>query len=215
MAATDLVSCQFCVEAMALVGGMGEAVLPYGDGIASEGRVQDCSVFDGKIKDIFVKDVRYEKAPLISGEYKPQTREQHGPFVAEAGAHVEDILATADEGQSPCCPEPARSMNGHIEHVNMNGHVNGLEEEAEGEEDDGEAADGKPVGAKRRESRLLQSGFTECDRIVESVIQSLDEKVLGVVHTCGPVKMSDLGDGGGERRGRYERKRSMVCAKVN
>ena len=190
MAATDLVSCQFCVEAMALVDGMGEAVLPYGDGIASEGRVQDCSVFGGKIKDIFVKDVRYEKAPLISGEYKPQTRERHGPSVAEVGVRIEDILATADDGQDPCCPEPARSMSGQIGHVSMNGHVNGLEKEEEGDEKNGgEAAKWKPAGTKRPGSRVLQSGSTECDSIVESVIQSLDEKVLCVVHTSGPVKM--------------------------
>lgn len=158
---------------MALVSGMGEAVLPYGDGIASESGVQDGATFGGKAREIIVKGVRFEKAPLSSGDYKAvvgaPSRERQ--CVVGVESRPEDILRQLDNARGPKSAEPAPSINGRDDAA-RNGHMNGLEE---GEER--ERRQERPVA--NGGSHMPESGSAEYDHLVEMVIQCLDEKVRG------------------------------------
>ena len=167
---------------MALVSGMGEAVLPYGDGIASESGVQDGATFGGKAREIIVKGVRFEKVPLSSGDYKAVVRAPLRERQCAVGveSRPEDILRQLDDARGPKSAETAPSINGKDDGA-RNGHVNGL-----GEGEEREARQTGPVA--NGGSHIPESGSAEYDHLVEMVIQCLDEK----------AREGGKGDRGGE-----------------
>lgn len=170
---------------MALVSGMGEAVLPYGDGIASDSGVQDGATFGGKAREIIVKGVRFEKVPLSSGDYKAVVRAPLRERQCAVGveSRPEDILRQLDDVRGPKSAETAPSINGKDDGA-RNGHVNGL-----GEGEEREARQTGPVA--NGGSHIPESGSAEYDHLVEMVIQCLDEK----------AREGGKGDQGGGREG--------------
>ena len=188
---------------MALVSasGMGEAVLGFGDGIASEvvSRGKDGGVFaSGKTKErVGAKGMRLDvdAIPRNNGVVEPTMQKgQEEGMIMDVHSRRGDMAVKRSAVVGARLPQPAPLVNGRADdsaYEVVSVHENGLSTELEdarvrerGEETAGAVGNGGTV--TNGGSHAASSGCS--DQLVEMVIQCLDEKVplYIIIAMCPP-----------------------------